>query len=90
MTKSGASKPITLKRTTIAASKGMAAERSSKLSASDGAARDVNATVGERVDSKAEVEIGNRAHAMWAAQGSPDGVELAHWLRVRNEHPKNS
>ena len=90
MTKSGASKSITLKRTTIAASKGMAAERSSKLSAPDGAALDVNATVGERVDSKAEVEIGNRAHAMWAAQGSPDGLELAHWLRVRSEHPKIS
>ena len=90
MTKSGASKSITLKRTTIAASKGMAAGRSSKLSAPDGAADDVNATVGERVDSKAEVEIGNRAHAMWAAQGSPDGLELAHWLRVRSEHPKIS
>jgi Protein of unknown function (DUF2934) len=90
MTKSGASKSVTLKRTTIAASKGIAAERASKLSAADGAALDVDATVGERVDSKADVEMGNRAHAMWAAQGSPDGPELAHWLRARSEHPKNS
>src|SRR5271169_1047825 len=49
MTKSGAVKSVTLKRTTITTSKGMAADRSSKLSAPDGAARDVNATVGERV-----------------------------------------
>ena len=77
MTKSGASKSVTLKRTTIAASKGMALERSSTLSAPDGAAR-------------AEVEIGSRAHAMWAAQGWPDGLELQNWLRVRSEHPKNS
>jgi len=90
MTKSDTSKSIAVKRTTIAASKSMAAELASKLSALDGAAGDVNAIVGERVDAKAEVEIGKRAHAMWAAQGRPGGLELEHWLGARSEHPKNS
>ena len=32
-----------------------------------------------------EEEVSERAHAIWLAEGMPEGREVDHWLRARRE-----
>jgi len=32
-----------------------------------------------------EAEVRERAHAIWVAEGKPEGREVDHWMRARRE-----
>ena len=32
-----------------------------------------------------EAEVRERAHAIWLAEGTPEGREVDHWMRARRE-----
>ena len=74
-------------KSSIPANEETETERSTRLGASGEAAGDIDAIIADRLD---EGEIRERAYAIWLAEGQPDGREMEHWLRARQEHAKKA